>query len=849
MEFKDMSKDLFSSLNPQQYKAVTLPSVSSLVLAGAGSGKTSVLISRIAFLLEQRMASPSEILAVTFTNKAAKEMLARLQTRVRVNARAMWVGTFHGLCNRFLRLHHEAAGLPASFAILDMSDQLGAIKRLMKANNVSEEVVQARQIQNYINRKKEEGIRASEIKPSGFNERTFSDIYTAYEAYLNRVGAVDFAELILRTYEVLLNNEPLRRHYQERFKYILVDEFQDTNRLQYKFLKVLSGISEPGATPNTVFAVGDDDQSIYAFRGAKVENMKDYLADFRVGEPIRLEQNYRSQGNILDAANAIISVNKERLGKNLWTEAPKGEKIRIYEAGDEKEEASFVVDTVKELAAAGESLREIAVLYRSNAQSRALEAEMANRKVKYVVYGGLRFYERAEIKNAVAYLRLADNLDDDNAFLRIVNVPARGIGAKTIEALMGYAKVIGCSLFRAAESIEISAKSKLRSFAVIIRDIRERRNTLHLPQLVDYANQRSGLIAMYQLDENGDERLENLNELVSSARSFLSVESIGDDINADNTDHMTPLAQFLSQATLDSGENQSKIGEDAVQIMTVHASKGLEFNNVFITGLEQGLFPHCNSFSDKTGKAEQEERRLMYVAVTRARKQLYLTYADSRFLHGQPQYNEQSCFISDIPEECVKYLNGARPSRRSGGFDDDFYSGGRGSSYGSGRSGFGSGYGSSGSGRSGYGSGYGSSGSSRSGYGSGYGSSGYGSAYGSGSGYGSSQQRSGYGAERSGSGSGYWDEPKERNDNTNVPNWARAILVNETFRKYDKKLKDKINSSEPFPVGSPVEHPKFGRGVVKSLEGDDGDKKITIAFKTGPKILLYKIVAQKLTRV
>ncbi len=654
-----MTKDLLASLNPQQQKAVTLPDTSSLILAGAGSGKTTVLIARIAHILGQHMARPSEIMAVTFTNKAAKEMLNRLSTKVSFNPRAMWVGTFHGLCNRFLYLHHTEAGLPSTYTILDSSDQLGLIKKIMKNIGLEDDKNKARQIQNYINLCKEEGRRADDVSASGLDEKNMADVYRTYEKVLNQQGAVDFAELILRTYEVLSNNESLRLHYQNRFKYILVDEFQDTNKLQYKFIKILSGVDYPDRRTNAVFAVGDDDQSIYAFRGANVANMRLFLDDFGISEPIRLEQNYRSKRNILDAANQLIAQNKDRLGKNLWTQAEKGEPLKLFVAADQSKEAAFIADTITQLIKSGESKREIAVLYRANAQSRAIETELTNRAISYVVYGGLRFYERAEIKNSLAYLRLAENPNDDNAFLRVVNVPARGVGTKTVEALEKYASENKCSLLKAALKIEGAVGNKLKGFLDIIHDIREKRDTLHLPQLVEYANVHSGLIKMYEDDITGEDRLENLAELVSSAQAFLQQESIKDDINEDNFDNLTPLAQFLAQATLEAGENQARAGDDAVQLMTVHSSKGLEFNNVFITGLEEGLFPHIHSMNeaDTNSKALQEERRLMYVAVTRTRNNLYLTYARERFLNGYSNYNIESRYIGDIPDSCIKKLN------------------------------------------------------------------------------------------------------------------------------------------------------------------------------------------------
>ena len=781
-----MSSDLIANLNEQQKAAVTLPEVSSLILAGAGSGKTSVLISRIAFLLEHRLCTPAELFAVTFTNKAAREMMTRLQAKMPLNTRALWVGTFHGLCNRMLRLHHEAAGLPAAFAILDMSDQLGAIKRIMKANNINEEVLPARKIQNYINKQKEEGIRAKDIKPYGFGERDLLRVYEIYEKVINREGAVDFGELILRTYEMLLNNEPIRQHYQDRFKFILVDEFQDTNKLQYKFLKLLAGHEEEGRKPNAVFAVGDDDQSIYAFRGANVGNMKDFIRDFSIGEPIRLEQNYRSQGNILDAANYLISNNSDRLGKNLWTQSGKGDLIRVFKAGDEAEEAAFVVDNIKDFVRNGEDLREIAILYRSNAQSRALETELTRRGVKYTVYGGLRFFDRAEIKNALAYLRLAENTADDSAFMRVVNLPARGIGAKTVENLIDLARDNQISLFEATQLLSGAAANKVRVFTDIINDIRSKRFSLPLTALINYTVQRSGLKALYEADENGAERLENLEELTSSAAAFLSQEGFEED-SKENVDNLSPLTLFLSQATLEAGDNQAKAGEEAVQLMTIHASKGLEFNNVFITGLENGLFPHDKCLAEP--KELQEERRLMYVAITRARKKLYLTYAAQRLLHGMPRYNVKSSFLDELPGDALKWLT---PKEDSGSY----------SSFGSGRSG------------------------------GGY--------------YGSYNSKNSWSEDKRNSYSGY---KKTYRNNENVPEWAKNIGITKEDKNKINSIRQSSKNSDGYNIGTIVFHEKFGEGKIKNIEGQGENKKIEVAFKTSGVKNLLLAIAQKKMRI
>ncbi len=661
-------QSITESLNKQQAQAVTAEPKSALILAGAGSGKTRVLTSRIAYLLQQNMAHPSEILAVTFTNKAAKEMLARLQNMIPINPRAMWVGTFHGLCNRLLRLHHQEAGLPATFAILDMSDQLGVIKRVMKANGIDTEEFKPREVQNFINRCKEEGKRASEVYSKFSKDKAYIQIYAMYEAVLQREGACDFAELLLRAYELLSRNEMIRHHYQERFRFILVDEFQDTNVLQYEWLKLLAGLGEKNP-PNAVFAVGDDDQSIYAFRGANVGNMMSFVQEFRIREPIRLEQNYRSQGNILDAANALISNNSERMGKNLWTDAGKGEKIRANRSDNDFDEARFVCSTIQEYIDKGVSPKDIAILYRSNAQSRLFETELTRRGIPFMVYGGLRFFDRAEIKNAMAYMRLAENPSDDSAFLRVVNVPARGIGAKSIENLVDFATTNGISLFESMQYIRGAAAAKFAAFKEIIDTLRVAKDEMPLPAFVDFTVEKSGLKNMYEMDaSNGSERIENLQELTSAAQGFIKEEAI-DTENSDGTavENLSALAGFVSHASLEAGENQAQVGQDAVQLMTVHASKGLEFDIVFITGLEEDMFPHFRSKNDK--KALQEERRLMYVAITRARKELYLTLAEATYAAGTTFSSYPSSFLTEIPgrDTQVAEQKSVRVSLRSRG--------------------------------------------------------------------------------------------------------------------------------------------------------------------------------------
>ncbi len=643
-----MNSSLLSGLNPEQRAAVELPAQSALILAGAGSGKTRVLTTRIAYLISTGQVSPHGILAVTFTNKAAKEMVTRLSALLPINTRGMWIGTFHGLCNRMLRAHFREANLPQTFQILDSGDQLSAIKRLMKVMNVDDEKYPPREVANFISGSKEQGLRASDVEAYDPYTRRKVEIFAEYDAQCQREGVVDFSELLLRCYELLQRNQQLREHYQARFKHILVDEFQDTNPLQYRWLKLLAG------RDNALFAVGDDDQSIYAFRGANVGNMQELLRDFHVESVIKLEQNYRSHGNILDAANALIQNNRNRLGKNLWTDAHKGEPLRVYEAPNDVEEARFIVDEIQQLRREDVRLSEIALLYRSNAQSRVLEHALVSAGLSYRVYGGLRFFERQEIKHALAYLRLMENTDDDNALLRIINFPTRGIGARSIEQLQESARQFNTTLFNAAAR----AGGKVAAFVGIIEALRNETRDLPLPEIIDHVLQHSGLVAHYEAEKTtpakrreAEERLDNLNELLNAATLF--VHEAEDD----------SLTAFLTHASLEAGEHQAGDSEDALHLMTVHAAKGLEFHTVFITGLEQGLFPHENSVNEDGGL--DEERRLMYVALTRARRRLYLSFAQSRMLHGQVNYSVMSNFLREIPEELLHWLTPRFEARRT----------------------------------------------------------------------------------------------------------------------------------------------------------------------------------------
>ncbi|MEV4779810.1 UvrD-helicase domain-containing protein [Burkholderia sp. LMU1-1-1.1] len=673
-------QNLLHNLNDEQLAAVTLPAQSALILAGAGSGKTRVLTTRIAWLIQTGQVSPSGILAVTFTNKAAKEMTTRLSAMLPINTRGMWIGTFHGLCNRLLRTHHRDAALPQTFQILDSQDQLSAIKRLIKANNIDDEKFPPKDVMYFINGAKDQGLRADKIDPYNADERKKVELYQLYDDQCQREGVVDFAELLLRTYELLSRNQPLRQHYQQRFQHILVDEFQDTNDLQYKWLKLLAGHGEQGG--GALFAVGDDDQSIYAFRGANVGNMSAFEREFHVKNLIKLEQNYRSHGHILDAANVLIANNSKRLGKNLRTDAGHGEQVRVYEASSDLAEAQWIIEETKNLIADGASRSEIAVLYRSNAQSRVIEHALFSAGIPYHVYGGLRYFQRAEVKHAIAYLQLMDNPHNDSAFLRVVNFPTRGIGLRSIEALQAAADQHRVSLYAAVPYVMGKAGSSLGGFVKLIEGARFETQQMALPELVRVVLEASGLLAHYQTEKEGADRIENLEQMVSAATQFVSEEGFGQgapahlgprsqeqsglpvvnedgfeilDADAPLATVMSPLSAFLSHASLEAGDNQATAGQEAVQMMTVHSAKGLEFNNVFITGLEEGLFPHESSSREDGGV--EEERRLMYVAITRARQRLYMCFAQTRMLHGQTRYNMKSRFFDELPEDSLKWLS------------------------------------------------------------------------------------------------------------------------------------------------------------------------------------------------
>ena len=777
-----MYSDLLANLNPEQREAVTLPPVNSngqaqsaLILAGAGSGKTRVLTTRIAWLIQTGQVSPIGVLAVTFTNKAAKEMMLRLSAMLPINTRGMWIGTFHGLCNRLLRAHHKEAGLPSTFQILDTQDQLSAIKRLLKGLKVDDEKYPPKQLQYFIAHAKERGQRAKELSVGDDFQAKMAQLYAAYDEQCQREGVVDFAELLLRSYELLKHNEAIRTHYQERFRHILIDEFQDTNALQYAWLKLLSGhdasrVNVSGMGSSAVFAVGDDDQSIYAFRGADVENMRLYEKQYHP-MMVKLEQNYRSHGHILDTANYLISNNTDRLGKNLRTDAGHGEPVRIYDAPSDHAEAAWLVDEIKALVNSGIKRTEIALLYRSNAQSRIIEHALFSAAIPYRVYGGLRFFERAEIKHALAYLRLLENPNDDTSFSRVVNFPTRGIGARSIEAVQDAARAQNSSLYLAASTLDGKAGASLGGFVRLVDHMREATRHNTLPETVEFVIQNSGLIQHYLSEREGQDRVENLQELINAATAFIAEEGYGQDAtaatlpgeNAPGTVEISPLAAFLSHASLEAGDNQAQAGQDAVQLMTVHSAKGLEFTSVFITGLEEGLFPHENSINEQNGL--EEERRLMYVAITRAKERLYLSHTQSRMLHGQVRYNMPSRFLEELPSDSLKWLTPKVKDARWGGAT------------------------SGNGGRSG------------------------------------STWQDGYTRQREFGSNDFFDSGNERERP------ARQIGRVGSASTSVTRMASPPRGNYPFTIGQNVFHTKFGEGRVTGLEGNDADARAQVNFK------------------
>jgi DNA helicase-2/ATP-dependent DNA helicase PcrA len=635
---------ILDKLNDAQRAAVTAPLAPTLVLAGAGSGKTRVLTHRVAWLIRVENVSPHGILAVTFTNKAAGEMRGRIETLLGIPGAALWIGTFHGLAHRLLRIHWREAGLPQTFQILDAEDQLRMVRKVLKALDLDETRWVPRELTYFINTQKDEGVRPRQVRDNGDpTRREYVRIYQAYQDACERAGVVDFAELLLRAYELWRDHPPLLAHYRARFRHVLVDEFQDTNLIQYAWLKLLTG------SEGLPFVVGDDDQSIYRWRGARVENLQQFQRDFPATALFRLEQNYRSTGTILQAANALIANNSSRLGKNLWTSGEQGEPVKLYAAFNERDEADFVVNRIREWVKRGGARREIAILYRSNAQSRVFEEAFLSAAIPYRVYGGLRFFERAEIKDALAYLRLTANRDDDASFERVVNLPARGIGARSLEIVREYAKANACSMWRAAgasltESLGPKAGVAMHGFMRLIETLAEQIRSLELHEQADHVIQASGLLEHHKKEkgDRGEARVDNLLELVSAARGFAP----------ESGTELTPLNAFLAHAALEAGEGQAEAWEDCVQMMTLHSAKGLEFPIVFICGMEDGLFPHQRSINDLAGL--EEERRLCYVGTTRAMRELILTYAEQRRLHGIDTYGQVSRFVNEMPSELIE---------------------------------------------------------------------------------------------------------------------------------------------------------------------------------------------------
>jgi DNA helicase-2/ATP-dependent DNA helicase PcrA len=647
---------ILDPLNDAQREAVTLPPGPALVLAGAGSGKTRVLTHRIGWLVQADEISPLNILAVTFTNKAAREMRGRIEELLQFPAGGMWMGTFHGLCHRLLRMHWKEAGLAESFEIIDSEDQLRFVRRILAELDLDEAYWPPRQLQWNINQHKEEGRRSQHV-PAGddYHQQVLWRIYAAYEETCQRLGLVDFAEILLRSLELFRNNQEIRETWQRRFQHVLVDEFQDTNTIQYQWLRVLA------ASSGNLFAVGDDDQSIYGWRGARVENLLSFDKDFPGARVIRLEQNYRSSGNILSAANAVIANNADRMGKNLWTEAGEGNSIRLYGASNEVDEARFVVSTIESWVEQGNRRDSVAILYRSNAQSRAFEEQLLSAGMPYRVYGGLRFFERAEIKDALAYLRLMSNRDSDPSFERVVNLPPRGIGARTLEQVREIARAEGLSMWRAAGEalnrnvLSARAAGAVGGFLGLIGEIEKDTVDRPLGEIAESVLDRSGLMAHYQKDrsERAQGRVENLRELVTAAGNFTPAET--DDESLDI------LSLFLTHAALEAGEGQAEEWEDCVQLMSLHSAKGLEFPLVFLCGMEEGLFPHQRSL-EEPGRLE-EERRLCYVGMTRAMEQLYLCYAEIRRLYGKDHYTHASRFLGEVPTEYLEEIRSRAVSR------------------------------------------------------------------------------------------------------------------------------------------------------------------------------------------
>lgn len=644
---------LTDTLNPEQEQAVTALNQNLLVLAGAGSGKTRVLVHRIAWLMQTQAISPLRILAVTFTNKAAMEMRSRIESLCQISLQAMWVGTFHGLAHRLLRLHWKEAGIPENFQIIDQDDQLRLIKRIHKGLGLDEEKWPPKQAQWFINKNKEEGLRPAQVQRNSQFDEMLHRIYVAYEDMCQTGGLIDFTELLLRALELLQKNESVREHYQARFQHILIDEFQDTNTIQYLWLRLLTGAD------TQVMAVGDDDQSIYSWRGAKVENLERFRKEYAPVQMVRLEQNYRSTANILNAANAVIANNEQRLGKNLWTNGKKGELITLYKAFSERDEANYIISRIRDWHKQGNAYQDCAILYRSNAQSRVLEEALLEKNIPYRVYGGQRFFDRAEIKDALAYLRLVANRQDDTAFERVINTPTRGIGETTLTKIREAARENHTALWDAAtflamesQGLPTRASSMVQSFLQLIPAIETATKDLEFGDLVEKMLEISTLLAFYKLDrsEQGQSRVENLEEFINAAKQFSPEPS---DVT------LSPLSAFLSHVALETGESQADQYSDCVSLMTLHAAKGLEFPVVFMAGLEEDLFPHKMSLDEERGL--EEERRLCYVGMTRAQQKLYLSFAETRRIYGMEKFHRPSRFLKEIPEEL---LSAVRPNQR-----------------------------------------------------------------------------------------------------------------------------------------------------------------------------------------
>lgn len=807
-----MLDDFLNSLNPMQRKAAELGCENALVLAGAGSGKTKVLTTRIALLLSRAMARPSQILAVTFTNKAAREMRDRLSAMVSCDLRHLWMGTFHGTAHRILRAHAQEANLPPTFQIIDTSDQLSLIRRIMKEAGIDPKLRDPKTVQWAINSYKEQGLRAGAVSARE-EDKTRVTLYKTYEARCQREGLVDFAELMLRCVELLEGNQLVREHYNDRFKYVLVDEFQDTDSLQFRLIKALCPPKQSNAC---VFCVGDDDQSIYAFRGAKVGNMSDFVKDYKVEKIIKLEQNYRSTSHILDGANAVIANNKDRMGKNLWTDAGAGEPIRLYRAEADMQEARAVVQDIMVEKRRGKKYSDFAILYRNNNLSRNFERMLSANSIPYRVYGGLRFFDRQEVKDVVAYLRVLANADD-TSLLRIINQPPRGIGATTVERATTMASDAGVTIWEIlAEADSVPEIRRAHAFVTLLEEISAEAEGKSLPELITLVSQKSGLEAFYQKQQDADVRLENLGELVNAAVGYCEENGIDEDAPALEPvpgGTMSPLDGFLSQAALEPDDKNAEEDPDAVRLMTVHASKGLEFPYVYLTGLEQDLFPHYIREDENPEFQLSEERRLMYVAMTRARRNLWISWSRQRMMWGETRMQQASQFIDEIPSEHVQKLYSEEDA------DDDWDDADQ--RWGS-RS-FGGGY---------------SRQSSSGGYGrnNGWGSRNV-SSYAS-------------GARSSGSSTSFSRAPSgSAARNLHSDSWKKAGLM----KASELLAKKKTVTAGGFSVGDTVSHPTLGQGKIVAIHYPEkpAETNLEIAFNGSEKTKSLKLmfVQEKLKKI